>query len=194
MSARSRWSAFVEAGHDVVVLDDLSTGHRSAVPDGGRLRDGELHGRRPPSRRLLDADGDRGDPPLRGSLAGRRIDRGIQRATSARTSPAAWRSSTPRARPASDAGRVLVDRGGVWRARRDADRRRSRRSPRSTHTARRNAPSRARCLVRPGVRPAQRVAPLLQRRRRNRARSARSTTRDAPDPERPAARRRRRRR
>jgi UDP-glucose 4-epimerase len=29
--------AFVAAGHDVVVLDDLSTGHRSAVPDGARL-------------------------------------------------------------------------------------------------------------------------------------------------------------
>ena len=29
--------AFLEAGHDVIVLDDLSTGHRSAVPDGARL-------------------------------------------------------------------------------------------------------------------------------------------------------------
>ena len=29
--------AFLEAGHEVVVLDDLSTGHRSAVPDGARL-------------------------------------------------------------------------------------------------------------------------------------------------------------
>ena len=29
--------AFMAAGHDVVVLDDLSTGHRSAVPDGARL-------------------------------------------------------------------------------------------------------------------------------------------------------------
>ena len=29
--------AFLDAGHDVVVLDDLSTGHRSAVPDGARL-------------------------------------------------------------------------------------------------------------------------------------------------------------
>jgi UDP-glucose 4-epimerase len=28
------------AGHDVVVLDDLSTGHRSAVPPGARLADG----------------------------------------------------------------------------------------------------------------------------------------------------------
>jgi UDP-glucose-4-epimerase GalE len=29
--------AFLAAGHDVVVLDDLSTGHRGAVPDGARL-------------------------------------------------------------------------------------------------------------------------------------------------------------
>jgi UDP-glucose-4-epimerase GalE len=29
--------AFLAAGHDIVVLDDLSTGHRSAVPDGARL-------------------------------------------------------------------------------------------------------------------------------------------------------------
>jgi len=29
--------AFLAAGHDVVVLDDLSTGHRSAVSDGARL-------------------------------------------------------------------------------------------------------------------------------------------------------------
>jgi UDP-glucose-4-epimerase GalE len=29
--------AFLAAGHDVVVLDDLSTGHRAAVPDGARL-------------------------------------------------------------------------------------------------------------------------------------------------------------
>jgi UDP-glucose 4-epimerase len=33
--------AFVAAGHDVVVLDDLSTGHRGAVPDGARLVVGE---------------------------------------------------------------------------------------------------------------------------------------------------------
>ena len=32
--------AFLAAGHDVVVLDDLSTGHRAAVPDGARLEVG----------------------------------------------------------------------------------------------------------------------------------------------------------
>ena len=32
--------ALLEAGHEVTVLDDLSTGHRSAVPDGARLEIG----------------------------------------------------------------------------------------------------------------------------------------------------------
>ncbi len=48
-------SAFVEAGHDVVVLDDLSTGHRSAVPDGAALREGSYTD--PVAiRRLLETD------------------------------------------------------------------------------------------------------------------------------------------
>jgi UDP-glucose 4-epimerase len=32
----------LRAGHDVTVLDDLSTGHADAVPDGARLVDGDL--------------------------------------------------------------------------------------------------------------------------------------------------------
>jgi UDP-glucose 4-epimerase len=32
----------VEAGHEVVVLDDLSTGHADAVPEGARFVEGEL--------------------------------------------------------------------------------------------------------------------------------------------------------
>ena len=32
----------VDAGHEVVVLDDLSTGHRDAVPDGARFIEAEL--------------------------------------------------------------------------------------------------------------------------------------------------------
>ncbi|MCW0214224.1 MAG: UDP-glucose 4-epimerase GalE [Pseudonocardia sp.] len=32
----------LEAGHEVVVLDDLSTGHRDAVPDGARFAEGNL--------------------------------------------------------------------------------------------------------------------------------------------------------
>ena len=43
---------FLVAGHDVVVLDDLSTGHRSAVPDGARLVVG-TYGDGPAVERLL---------------------------------------------------------------------------------------------------------------------------------------------
>jgi UDP-glucose-4-epimerase GalE len=49
-------STFVEAGHDVVVLDDLSTGHRSAVPSGATLREGSYTDG-PAVRRLLESDG-----------------------------------------------------------------------------------------------------------------------------------------
>ncbi|MFA9432239.1 UDP-glucose 4-epimerase GalE [Egicoccus sp. AB-alg2] len=35
-------AALLEAGHDVVVLDDLSTGHADAVPDGAELVVGDL--------------------------------------------------------------------------------------------------------------------------------------------------------
>ncbi len=33
-------AAFLDAGHEVVVLDDLTTGHRAAVPEGARLHVG----------------------------------------------------------------------------------------------------------------------------------------------------------
>ena len=48
-------SAFVDAGHDVVVLDDLSTGHRSAVPAGATLREG-TYADSVALRRLLEAE------------------------------------------------------------------------------------------------------------------------------------------
>jgi UDP-glucose 4-epimerase len=35
-------AAFIAAGHDVVVLDDLTTGHRASVPDGARLHVGSF--------------------------------------------------------------------------------------------------------------------------------------------------------
>ena len=45
--------ALVEAGHDVVVLDDLSTGHGPAVPPGVRLVEGS-YAEEGPLRRLLE--------------------------------------------------------------------------------------------------------------------------------------------
>ncbi len=48
--------AIVEAGHDVVVLDDLSTGHRAAVSDAARLEVGS-YGDGPALARLLEGAG-----------------------------------------------------------------------------------------------------------------------------------------
>ncbi len=46
--------AFLAAGHDVVVLDDLSTGHGSAVPDGARLVVGDYGDRATVAALLAD--------------------------------------------------------------------------------------------------------------------------------------------
>ncbi len=48
--------AFLAAGHTVYVLDDLSTGHRGAVPDGARLRVGS-YGDGPAVARFLADEG-----------------------------------------------------------------------------------------------------------------------------------------
>jgi len=47
-------AAFLAAGHDVVVLDDLSTGHRDAVPAGARLHVGDYGDTELISRLLFD--------------------------------------------------------------------------------------------------------------------------------------------
>ena len=48
--------AFLAAGHEVVVLDDLTTGHRAAVPQGARLHVGS-YGDGATVARLLTAEG-----------------------------------------------------------------------------------------------------------------------------------------
>src|SRR5699024_12538730 len=40
----------LEAGHDVVVVDDLSTGHADAVPRGARFIEGDVAGDRKSTR------------------------------------------------------------------------------------------------------------------------------------------------
>jgi UDP-glucose 4-epimerase len=47
-------AAIIAAGHEVTVLDDLSTGHRTAVPDGARLEVGS-YGERDALARLLES-------------------------------------------------------------------------------------------------------------------------------------------
>jgi UDP-glucose 4-epimerase len=48
-------AALLAAGHEVSVLDDLTTGHAGAVPDGARLREGS-YGDERIIRRVLDED------------------------------------------------------------------------------------------------------------------------------------------
>jgi UDP-glucose 4-epimerase len=50
--------AFLAAGHDVVVLDDLSTGHRAAVPAGARLVVGDYGDQAAVTRLLADEETD----------------------------------------------------------------------------------------------------------------------------------------
>ena len=143
MSARSRPRRSWRPGHDVVVLDDLTTGHRGAVPDGATLHQGsyaDAGARGQPARDRAD----RGHPPLRGALAGRRIDRGpgevLPRQRRRRASRCSRRraprgvggSSSPRP-PPSTASRTSTP------IPEDA------RSSRSTRTASRSARSRAPC-------------------------------------------------
>ncbi|HEV8402046.1 MAG TPA: NAD-dependent epimerase/dehydratase family protein, partial [Candidatus Limnocylindrales bacterium] len=47
--------ALIAAGHEVVVLDDLTTGHRAAVPAGARLHVAS-YGDRDSLARLLDTE------------------------------------------------------------------------------------------------------------------------------------------
>ncbi len=46
----------VAAGHDVTVLDNLSTGHRSAIPDGARFVEGDIRNARAVREAASDSD------------------------------------------------------------------------------------------------------------------------------------------
>ena len=134
--------AILAAGHEVVVLDDLTTGHASAVNPAARLEVGS-YGDEGATRTLLESARHRRDPPLRRPLARGREHRGPREVLPRQRRR--WR------RPAGGGARgrraargVLVHRRGL---RRPGRRRRSRRMPRSarsTPTARPSAPSRAR--------------------------------------------------
>ena len=112
-------AAFLAAGHDVVVLDDLTTGHRAAVPPGATLHAGTY----------ADADvadpaprvgADRGHPPLRRALARRRVDpRAVE--VLPRQRRGRRRAARGGARGRRRADRVLVDRRGLRHPGRDAD-------------------------------------------------------------------------
>ena len=176
--------ALVAAGHEVTVLDDLSTGYRGAVSPAARLEVGSYGDTRGRGRAARAGPHRRG-PPLRRQVDRRRVDdrpgqvlpRERRRAASLcskRCGPRAFgaSSSAPRRRP-------TACRSGRPSSRRT-------RSARSAPTARRK-----RCveggdsLVRPRLRAAERDPALLQRRRREPALRRGARSRDAPDPERP---------
>ena len=137
--------AILAAGHDVVVLDDLTTGPSGGGPDRRHLATRA----RTPTRLLVSG-------PL---TTERRIDAILHCAARSlvgecirdparyyRDNVAGGVALLEAARAAGvERDRVLVDRGGLRRPRRDADPGGRRRSARSTPTARRSGRSRARC-------------------------------------------------
>ena len=143
MSARYRSTAFLAAGHDVVVLDDLTTGHRAAVPPGARLRVG-TYGDADATARLLLAD-ERIEAILHcaaRSLVGESI---AEPARYYRDNVAGGVALLEAARTVGVARLVFSSTAAVYGAARRARRSpRTPRSDRSTRTARRSGPSRAR--------------------------------------------------
>ena len=183
--------AILEAGHDVVVLDDLTTGHRAIVNPGARLVVGVVRGPggdRAPARGRAA----RRDPPLRRAVAGRARASATRAATTATT----WRAASPCSRPRAARGRR--------RASCSRRRRRSTACPDATPIEedapappdqplrRDEAHVRGRAaLVRGGLRAAEREPALLQRGRRDRPDRRGAPARDPPDPERAHRRERR---
>ena len=180
--------ALLEAGHEVTVLDDLSTGHADAVPTAPRLEVGSYAdaaelGRAPRAGRI-EAILHCAARSLVGESA-----RAIRPATTARTSPAASPCSRLPGRPAS---------GGSSSARR----RPSTAIPDETPitedaplrpinpTARRSARSRAPRWYGSAYGLRSRQPSLLQRRRGQRAERRGPRPGDAPHPERPPGGRR----
>ena len=178
----------VEAGHDVVVLDDLSTGHREAVPRRRRRSRSAATATPTRSARLLERArvdailhcaarslvGESVRDPARyyrDNVAGgivlleARAGAGVERIVFSSTAAV---YGVPDATPIPEDAPLRADQP----VRRDEAHVRGR------------AP-----LLRRGVRPPERVAPLLQRRRRDGAERRAPRPRDAPDPERPPGRR-----
>ena len=133
----------VAAGHDVIVLDSLVTGHRAAVTDGARLVHGTLRDR--DALAAAPARGaDRHRAALRGAITGGAVGGRSRPCTTARTWSAGSACSTPCSRRESSGWSSRPPPRSTARPSRCRSRR-TRRSSRSTRTARRSAPSRARC-------------------------------------------------
>ena len=134
--------ALVAAGHEVVVLDDLSTGHRAIAGANGPPRRRQLRRRRSCSGRSSS-----GSASTRSSTAPRGRSSGRASATRRRyyrDNVAGGITLLEAARAAGVARLVFsLDGRGLRRARRARRSRRTRRCGRSTRTARRSGRSRA---------------------------------------------------
>ena len=166
-------------------------GRRPRRPDHRPSRVGPGPGRVPPrhlcrcrrSRPPARARADRGDPPLRRTVTGRRVDprTGALLHRQCRRRGLAARGG-PRGR--RRAHRLLVDRRGLRRPGLDADPR-GRAAPPDQPVRRVEAGLRGRAaLVRARLRHPRRQPSLLQRRGRDRGARRGPRSRDAPDPER----------
>ena len=178
--------AFIEAGHEVVVLDDLTTGHRAAVPAGAVFHQGS-YGDAAFLAPLLESE--RIEAILHcaaRSLVGSRSS--SRRST---TGQRRWRHLTARGRAnhGRRSHRLLVHGRGLRRPESDARSRRTTLFGRSTRTATRSARSKARLAGTAGHTDPDRGPPLLQRRGRDPRPSAKTTPRDTSHPERPDGRR-----
>ena len=184
--------ALLAAGHEVAVLDDLSTGHRAAVPDGARLHVGS-YGDSGRGDGLARERAHRRRPALRRPLARRRVD-GEPRPLLPRERRRRHRLARRDARRGRPPHRVQLHRGHLRPARANPDRG-VRPDPADQRLRRDEAFGRGGDpLVRPRLRPAERDPALLQRRRRKCCERRAARARDAPDPERPGLRRARSRR
>ena len=121
----------VDAGHEVAVLDDLSTGHADAVPDGAQFVEGDLG----EAADEVLADGFDGVLHFAArSLVGESVQRPeLYWRGNVVAAPAAARRHAP---PRHAAAGVLLDRGDLRRARAGADPRGRARPGRPTPTAR----------------------------------------------------------
>ena len=181
--------AILAAGHDVVVLDDLSTGHAAIANPAARLVTGS-YGDETATRDAPGGRGRRRDPPLRRPLAGRR-----ERAGPGEVLPrqrGGW-GGAPGGGPGGGraARRLLVHRGRLRHPGLHADPR-GRGPPPDQHLRRDQAHVRGGApLVRRGVRAPERDPALLQRGGRHGAPGRGPPARDAPGPQRAAGRGRR---
>ena len=134
--------AILAAGHEVVVLDDLSTGHARPSHPAARLVTGS-YGDEAATRALLEAE--RVDAILH-CAARSLVGESVADPAKYYRDNVAGGDRAARGRPGGGrpARRLLLDRGRLRRPRTRRRSPRTRRSARSTPTARRSARSRAR--------------------------------------------------